>query len=319
MATLTPLSLSPKPAAKQLGISSLFQTPTFPKDDQYNLFKDEGPTSSRKKVLFTPKTLEAAKQDSTSWQRSDSTKANTTRNSSSTSSVRTLCRNSTSSSDGDKSNPSLKPISVASVLASTPTTTNKKASNNMKEVEAQMRQKYGKRKCQYNDNEGIEDIKEANESQEKRIYVREISVKKMKLSNPVIPEISTIYLYDSKQQVYRFPVYKEADLKYNVSVQTTLKETDLDNDCDTEHEILVQSLYQAKVDLWKGIQMQKKDEESSQKKVVRQSRVVSSSQGSVRAQEKKNENVSKDEAVSFWAKVSQSFKGLFSPSESKDA
>lgn len=302
MTTLTPSSSTFKNNEKRYSLA--FHTPAFTKEAQpdHQIEYDEKP--SRKKVLFTPKLGGVAKDGAVSCHNSTSTQAFTSCASSSTGSIRTSCKDEL---DTQPSKEVKKNISMA--LDMTPSTANKKASKEEQEKEKPA-QKYGKRKIEYYDTdeelELYDGVKGGTEEGRKS--------KQLKLMTPTEPKVSKVYLYNStKTHMYCFPVYLESDLKLNKEIQDLLKDADIDNDCETENEILTYSIYQAKKDLAEGIKRQRAEEMKQMKPRKANSfeeRLNSSHDSGKKEQEK-------DDAGSFWAKVSGSFKDLLGQSSRK--
>jgi hypothetical protein len=156
-----------------------------------------------------------------------------------------------------------KPQNFSAIVSSTPVTMNKKKTGEKSGVKSQKTQKYGKRKCEFSedgiDTDIVKEIDEVSRSSEERR-----KIKQAKIMVTAEPKVTKIYLYNSKKtQMYCFPVYRESDLKYSSVVQGTLRNTDIDNDCETENEILEYSVYQSKRDLLKGIQMQRDEDRAA--------------------------------------------------------
>lgn len=298
MATLTPYSSNYKREDKLRQTSLSFHTPAFSKENQPDNVVYEEKTS-RKKVLFTPKPEGAVKDMPISCPKSTSTQAYTSCNSSTSS--RTSCKETLNTHQANEVKKSL-----SSALDLTPSTTNKKVSKKEDEAETQKAQRYGKRKIQYTDSD-----EEDPEIKQDKLEVAEgrksKQLKRMTLSEP--PKHTMLYLYNStKTQIYCFPVFQESDLKYKGAIQDLLKEADIDNDCATENEILDYSIFQAKKDLAKGIQMQREADQQA-KKVPSFEERLSRSQESDK--DKDSGEKVKDETINFWTKVSGSFRDLF--------
>lgn len=80
----------------------------------------------------------------------------------------------------------------------------------------------------------------------------------VKIMMPSEPQVTKIYLYNSsKTQMYCFPVFRESDLKYRPPTQILWRDADVDNGCETDNDVLENSIYHCKEDLVKGIQMQR--------------------------------------------------------------
>lgn len=75
-----------------------------------------------------------------------------------------------------------------------------------------------------------------------------------------------IYFSDStKTKMFCFSVFFEKDLGYNQFVQTTTKETDVDNDCLTDSDIMENVRHWTLEDLKEGIEMHKEEDKQVEK------------------------------------------------------
>lgn len=293
MSALTPNSLSYKSAEKPQAASVTFHTPAFFKEADY----DDVPT--RKKVLFTPKVGETKRDSSVSYRGSLSTQASTSCSSSTTCSVKTTCRGETDTHPARDIKKSL-----SGVLNMSSVTTNKKQPRKSEE-HVQRAPKYGKRKIEYLDEDDEED-EELNQKENVRK-----NVKQVKLNVPTQPVISKLYLYNSgKSKMFCFPVFQESELKYNVTVQQTLRDTEIDNDCETENEILEYSIYQAKKDLAKGIMLQREEEAKLKKAATVEIRHIQFVDTEKKQRNKSEEKKNKEKQNDFWTNVRESFREL---------
>lgn len=261
MDTMTPRSSALEASLRQRSTSLALQTPTFNKESQpSHLDRDDLP-SHKKRVLFTPKLCGATKDNKENINPLD--KLDSVENQEdSPRNIRTISKTNVDANQG-KGTTTKKPQNFSAIVSNTPVTMNKKKTGEKSGVKSQKTQKYGKRKCEFSE-DGIDTVKEIDEvsrsSEERR------KIKQAKIMVTAEPKVTKIYLYNSKKtQMYCFPVYKESDLKYSPVVQSTLRNTDIDNDCETENEILEYSIYQSKKDLLKGIQMQRDEDRAAAK------------------------------------------------------
>jgi len=337
-------------AVKIRSATHTYQTPRFPQDSDSFSDNEETPVSSKKKVIYTPKAKEHAKQELTLAQKVLSNNSNNANNSispaSSSAYIHTVIKNNNNNQDGNDSK-------SASTLASTPSATSRRleTQDTKEKTEGQLPEfKFGKRKIQYLDDlddpayytsdaddefeEGVAEVD--SETAEDSFEIRKpskkcefLETKRVKLNSDEKrrPLVSTVYLINSNgTKSYSFPVYRDCDLNVIEEWQNKLREADIDNDCETEQEILDYSIYQAKKDLVQGIQMQREEHTQLIKTAQKTGRSVYSQeiqQETAKRSEKpfewndqKVEN-KKQEDEGFFAKVSRNFKDLLGSSDKK--
>ena len=330
MTTIPPVSTIYSSNTKKNNSSHLFQTPVFGKDSGFDVYQDEGITSSKKKVVFTSKVTEKIQNGTNIVQKTLFVKNDTDCCSTSSSTVRTISKN---NSDGVQSK---ETRSYASTLASTPATVPRKADTQNSEIAPIV---YGKRKIQYigfddddddedypypeneneNNKENIDPNKEVivGATTTSTVTKTQTTVKKqtkqvkLTLEPPKTPIVTDLYLFNTtRTKMYRFPVFKDADLKVPDQWQNKLRDTDIDNDCETENDILEYSIIQVKKDLAKALQMQKEEDAylKTQQKPVKYASCPQAT--SRRSEVPHSENTKKEEGVGFWKEVAQSFKDL---------
>ena len=90
--------------------------------------------------------------------------------------------------------------------------------------------------------------------EEKKEIVQE--VKRIKENPPAVKKsVEQIYYFNhTRNEMSAFPVYQDKDLGYGVFVQETLKETEVDNDCQTDTEVMHTVQKWTMDDLAEGIQ-----------------------------------------------------------------
>jgi len=352
MMTSTSTSSShPNTAIKNRSATHNFETPYFAEDSDSFLDDEETPVSSKKKVIYTPKGKEHAKIELNLAQRVLSNNSNNVKSSvspaSSSAYIHTVIKN--NNQDGNQSK-------SASTLASTPSATSRRLeTQDIKEKsEGQLPEfKFGKRKIQYlddlddpayytSDDDDYNEIEQArvaevdSETAEDSFEIRKPSVKSELLETKRVklnsdekrrPVVSTVFLMNSNgTKSYTFPVYRDCDLNVVEEWQNKLREADIDNDCDTEQEILDYSIYQAKKDLVQGIQMQREEHTQLIKTAQKTGRNVFSQEVHLETakrsdkpfewNDQKVEN-KKQEDEGFFAKVSRNFKDLLGSSDKK--
>jgi len=322
MTTITPPSLY-NSNLKKANTSHLFQTPVFGnKDPESETLQDDACTSSKKKVVFTSKNNKnnnKAINDTSLIQKTLFVTNDSTCCSTSSSTVRTISKN---NSDGSQSKETRRAGSFVSTMVSTPSTLPKKGNAVDAGIEPP---KYGKRKIEFigfDDDSAEEELEAANADLNKENIVGTTTTaltstikkhtKQVKLSLQPTPIVTDLYLFNTaRTKMYRFPVFKDSDLKIPGEWQNKLRDTDIDNDCETENDILDYSIMQVKKDLAKALQMQKDEEAKGLKTEQKTGKFVSYSQDTAKKNESsQNENIKKEEGVSFWKDVAQTFKEL---------
>jgi len=349
MTTITPSSSHFRTAVKNRSVTHDYETPAFAQGcDPLSSSNDETPTSSKKKVIYTPKAKakEHAKEGLTCAEKVLSIKENSS-SPASCATIRTVCKN---AGEGNQS----KAQSFASTLASTPSATSRRLETTQDVKEAVMPDfQFGKRKIQYLDDL---DDPEYDSTDDEQGEVEEVDSEAttegsfvMKKKSPSAslqetkrvkpnsdenkPVVSEIFLFNfNGTKSYSFPVFRDSDLNVKEEWQTKLREADIDNDCETEQEILDYSIYQAKKDLVKGIQMQREEHTQLLKTAQKTGRMAFSQElhGETAKKSEKNFewkdqkvennnhlNVKQQEDEGFFAKVSRNFRDLLCNSDKK--
>lgn len=307
MTAITPPSIY-RSNVKKANTSHLFQTPVFGDKN----VEDEGQfedttTSIKKKVVFASKNKNKDQNDNSLIQKTLFVKNESACCSTSSSTVRTISKN---NSDGVQSKETRRAASFASTMTSTPSTVVKKGETQVTGLEPP---KFGKRKIEYI---GFDDEENAEEELEKYEDLNQAAnttgtellgtikkqTKQVKLTLQSTPLVTDLYLFNTaKTKMYRFPVFKDSDLKIPGEWQNKLRDTDIDNDCETENDILDYSILQVKKDLAKALQMQKDEETKGLKHEQRTGKAVSFSQDNGKKVEvPQSENKKREEGAGFW-------------------
>ena len=302
---------------KRRTLALIYETPILQKNLLKPPTEDQEITVSRKKVIFTKKEGTSKTVHNvykkTPWGKENIPPASTS-TMSSICSVRTVKK-----ADGESCPIKVTKKSQASAETAASSATDKKRGYHQQNND-EYPLKYGKRKIEYldiDDDETDEEEESKKDSKEnKSNNSQERMAKQVRRSDvPVVaPTVSYIYLKTKKERLIEFPVFLEKELKYSKSLSEVLRETELDNDCETDNEILEHSILQAKKDLVKGIEMQK-TENQVKKTALKEKPTICIPEDQPTNEKQKENNSKKDTEASngFWTKVSQSFNTLFSP------
>lgn len=333
MTTITPSSSHFQTAVKNRSSTYDYETPAFAQDsDPLTSSNEETPTSSKKKVIYTPKgkTKEHAVGGLTCAEKILSIKENSS-SPASCATIRTVCKN---AGEGNQSK-----AQSYSTLASTPSATSRRleTTQDVKGEAVMPDFQFGKRKIQYlddlddpeydstDDEEEVEEVDSENTTEDSFMVNKKKSpsssckklqqeTKRVKQNSDAV--VSEIFLFSyNGTKSYSFPVFRDCDLNVKEEWQTKLREADIDNDCETEQEILDYSIYQAKKDLVKGIQMQREEHTQLLKTAQKTGRLAYSQDSHVETAKKSEKNnnhlnVKQQEDEGFFAKVSRSFREL---------